>query len=71
MQKAKFLLQNYRDMTIAEVTDRCGYAQVANFTRAFTRFYGMTPTEARMQALDASGKEKEEKSHYMRFFRKK
>ena len=49
MQKAKYLLQNYRDITIAEVSDKCGYSQVANFTRAFTRYYGITPTQARVQ----------------------
>ena len=47
MQKAKYLLQNYRDMTASEVADKCGYTQVSNFTRAFTRYYGITPTEAR------------------------
>lgn len=49
MSKAKHLLQNYRDITIAEVAERCGYSQVPNFTRAFTRFYGITPSEARVQ----------------------
>ena len=49
MGKAKHLLQNYRDITIAEVAERCGYSQVPNFTRAFTRFYGITPSEARVQ----------------------
>lgn len=47
MHKAKYLLQNYRDITIAEVADKCGYAQVPNFTRAFTRYYGFTPSDMR------------------------
>ena len=47
MQKAQYLLQNYRDITIAEVAERCGYAQLPNFTRAFKGFYGIMPTEAR------------------------
>ena len=47
MNKARYLLQNYRDITIGDVADRLGYAQVPNFTRAFTRFFGITPTEAR------------------------
>ena len=47
MNKAKYLLQNYRDITIAEVADKCGYSQVPNFTRAFTRFYGITPSDIR------------------------
>ena len=49
MQKAKYLLQNYRDMTIAEVAEKCGYSQMPNFTRAFTSFYGITPSDARIQ----------------------
>lgn len=47
MNKAKYLLQNYRDITIAEVADKCGYTQVSNFTRAFTRYYGIMPSEMR------------------------
>lgn len=49
MQKAKYLLQNYRDITIAEVAEKCGYLQVPNFTRAFTRYYGIKPSEVRTQ----------------------
>lgn len=49
MNKAKYLLQNYRDITIAEVAEKCGYSQVPNFTRAFTRYYGITPSDARVQ----------------------
>ena len=45
MHKAKYLLQNYRDITISEVTEMCGYAQVPNFTRAFTRYFGISPKE--------------------------
>ena len=47
MQKAKDLLQGYRDMPITEVAEKCGYTQVQNFTRAFTRFYGTTPSDER------------------------
>lgn len=47
MHKAKYLMQNYRDITIAELAEKCGYAQVPNFTRAFTRYYGVTPSEAK------------------------
>ncbi len=45
MQKARYLLNNYHDMTVSEVAERCGYTQMANFTRAFTRFYGFPPSE--------------------------
>ena len=47
MHKAKYLLENYRDITIAEVSERCGYSQVPNFTRAFQKYYGISPKEAR------------------------
>ena len=51
MQKAKYLLQNYRDMNIAEVAYKCGYQQVPNFSRAFTNYYGITPTEVRNERM--------------------
>ena len=47
MQKARHLLLNCRDLTVAEVGLKCGYSQVQNFTRAFTSFYGIKPTEVR------------------------
>lgn len=51
MEKAKYLLLNYRDITISEVSDRCGYSQAANFTRAFLRYYGITPSEAKSKKV--------------------
>ena len=47
MNKAKYLLQNYRDYTISDVAFKCGYSQIGNFTRAFTRYYGITPSDMR------------------------
>ena len=47
IEKARYLLLNFRDITIAEVAEKCGYTQVPNFTRAFTRFYGITPSEVK------------------------
>ena len=49
LQKAKYLLQNNRDMNIAEVAYKCGYSQVPNFSRAFTNYYGITPTEVKSE----------------------
>ena len=49
MQKAQYLFNNYRDITVSEVAFRCGYTQLGNFTRAFTRYYGFTPSDARKQ----------------------
>lgn len=47
MNKAKYILQNDRDVTITEVAEKCGYSLITNFTRAFTRYYGVKPTEMR------------------------
>ncbi|MCR4665346.1 MAG: tetratricopeptide repeat protein [Paludibacteraceae bacterium] len=47
MEKAKYLLLNFRDMTIADVSEKCGYTMVTNFSRAFTRFYNVNPSEVK------------------------
>ncbi len=60
MKKAKYLLLNYRDVTIAEVAERCGYTLMTNFTRAFTHFYGIKPSEVRLQKPDAEFTSSEE-----------
>ena len=52
MKKAKYLLLNYRDITIAEVAEKCGYTLMTNFTRAFARYYGIKPSEVRLQKPD-------------------
>ena len=56
MEKAKHLLHEYRDITVSEVAERCGYSQPANFTRAFYRYYGINPTEARVQKTETNPK---------------
>ena len=45
MQKARHLLDTQPGLTIAEVALRCGYDEKANFTRAFKKFYGITPSD--------------------------
>ena len=45
MQKARHLLDTQPELAIADVAARCGYDEKANFTRAFKRFYGITPSE--------------------------
>ena len=49
MQQARYLLQNYSDLTVAQIADRCGYTQLPNFTRAFKNFYGIMPSAVRTQ----------------------
>lgn len=57
MQKARRLLLNYRDMTISEVSDRCAYSQLTNFTRAFVRYYGVKPSDLRAQKISTVSSE--------------
>ncbi len=45
-QRALVLLEN-RALSIADVADRLGYTEVANFTRAFRRWTGGTPAKFR------------------------
>ena len=47
LQKAMSMLQSHRDINVAEVAYKCGYSQVPNFSRAFTNFFGITPTEVK------------------------
>lgn len=44
MQKARHLLDQHPELTIGEVAYRCGYEEKANFTRAFKRHFGVTPS---------------------------
>lgn len=50
MQKARRLLYDNKELPVSEVAEKCGYTQITNFTRAFTRFYGITPSDMRAQA---------------------
>ena len=45
MQKARHLLDTQPGLAIAEVAFRCGYDEKANFTRAFKKYYGITPSD--------------------------
>jgi AraC-like DNA-binding protein len=44
-----------RELTIDNVASRLGYANAANFTRAFRQWTGMTPTEYRRRKTSARG----------------
>ena len=59
MRKARYLLENFRDITIAEVAERCGYTQIANFSRAFLKYYGVTPKEVKLKEVDSRKPEEE------------
>jgi AraC-like DNA-binding protein len=45
MQKARHLLDTTPDMTILDVAKGCGYDDQSSFTRAFKRFFGVTPSD--------------------------
>ena len=54
-QRALLLLDDRR-IALADVADRLGYSDVANFTRAFRRWTGMTPGEFRGRARVGQGR---------------
>ena len=45
MQKARHLLDTHPNLTVLEVALQCGYDDQSSFTRAFKRFFGITPSE--------------------------
>ena len=45
MQKARYLLDTQSELSVFEVALRCGYDDQSSFTRAFKRFFGITPTD--------------------------
>ncbi|MGU5814548.1 helix-turn-helix domain-containing protein [Aeromonas hydrophila] len=48
-QRKEFAINNIknRGLSIAEISDRLGYANVSAFTRAFTRWYNISPSKMR------------------------
>ncbi len=45
MQKARHLLDTVPDMTMLDIANSCGYEDQSSFTRAFKRFFGVTPSD--------------------------
>ena len=45
MQKAHHLLDTVPGMTILDIANSCGYEDQSSFTRAFKRFFGVTPSD--------------------------
>jgi AraC-like DNA-binding protein len=45
MRRARHLLDNHREMSISEVATLCAYNDTPNFTRAFKKTFGLTPTQ--------------------------
>lgn len=45
MQKARHLMIAHPSLTMGEIALRCAYEEKASFSRAFKRYFGMSPTE--------------------------
>ena len=47
MQKAKLLLETKYELTIEEISERCGFEHASSFYHAFKKAFGITPAEYR------------------------
>jgi AraC family transcriptional regulator len=47
MQTAALMLAYHEDLSITEVALACGYSSSSNFSKAFSRFFGVSPSEVR------------------------
>ena len=45
MRRARHLLDNHPEMNISEIATLCAYNDTPNFTRAFKKTFGLTPTQ--------------------------
>lgn len=45
MRRARHLLDNHPEMNITEIATLCAYNDTPNFTRAFKKTFGLTPTQ--------------------------
>ena len=45
MRRARHLLDHNPELTVSQIATLCGYNDTANFTRAFKKSFGLTPTQ--------------------------
>ena len=45
MRRARHLLDNHSEMNVSEIATLCAYNDTPNFTRAFKKTFGITPTQ--------------------------
>ncbi|MBO5306197.1 MAG: PocR ligand-binding domain-containing protein [Clostridia bacterium] len=61
MKMASQMLLNDRDISIKDIAEACGFADVEYFSRSFKQYYGVSPSAYRKQATERS-EEKHEKN---------
>ena len=49
MKRAQHLLTNHPELNITEIAVLCAYNDTPNFTRAFKKYFGVTPKQYQMQ----------------------
>jgi AraC-like DNA-binding protein len=49
MKRARHLLDSHPEMTVSEIATLCAYNDTPNFTRAFKKTFGLTPTQYQEQ----------------------
>ncbi len=52
MRRARYLLDNNPELNITQVANLCGYNDTPNFTRAFKKSFGLTPTQYQEKQQD-------------------
>lgn len=53
MRRARHLLDNHPEMNVTEIATLCAYNDTPNFTRAFKKTFGLTPTQYLEQRKEA------------------
>ena len=55
MKRAQHLLDNHPELNITEIAVLCAYNDTPNFTRAFKKYYGITPSQYLEQKKSQKG----------------
>ena len=56
MRKARHLLDKHPEMNVSEIATLCAYNDTPNFTRAFKKNFGLTPTQYLDQRKESKSK---------------
>lgn len=52
MRRARHLLDHNHELTVTQIATLCGYNDTANFTRAFKKSFGLTPSQYQEKQAD-------------------